>query len=73
MSNAKLRFWLDNSGLHSAGRALERRAKGPTDVDSLLQLGTLALFADDITLSDFEHPDVRGRSLGLTPTAGTYN
>lgn len=61
-------IWIDNSGLHSAGRALNRRARGSGDIDGLLQLGTLAIFADQLQLTGFEHPDVAQRSkdiLGL--------
>lgn len=57
----QLTTWIDNTGLHSAGRALEGRGSR-LDADGLLQLATLAVFSDEITLGSFEAREVFDRS-----------
>jgi hypothetical protein len=44
----KIRVFLDHTGIHSGGLALDRRARGVADVAGLLQLGILLVFADEI-------------------------
>lgn len=51
-----MNIWLDNTGLQAAGRALQRRGRGPLDSDSLLQLITLLVFAERLRLNGFERP-----------------
>jgi hypothetical protein len=48
-----VRVFVDNTGIHAAGRCFKHKAKGD-DVRGLLQLATFVVFADDIALSTFE-------------------
>jgi hypothetical protein len=51
-----MRTWIDNTGLHGAGRALTRRSGTPAeDAKALLQLATLIVFSETMTLGGFEH------------------
>jgi len=60
----RLTTWIDNTGLHSAGRALEGRGSR-LDADGLLQLATLAVFSDEITLGSFEAREIFERSTDI--------
>lgn len=57
-----MRLWIDNTGLHSAGRCFEVEGDGEADVAGLFQLATQLVFADAIHISTFESPGVRQRS-----------
>jgi len=62
-----MRLFIDNTGLHSAGRCLAGQAKGngEVDVSGLLQLATQIVFSERIILSRFESQDVEQRSAFL--------
>lgn len=58
----QLRVFLDNTGVHSAGRCLDRTARGPADVAGLLQLCSAIVFAEELVYSDRESSPVRERT-----------
>jgi len=47
-------LWLDNTGLHSAGYALEGKAQGEVDARGLLQLAALLAFSNHLSVNSFE-------------------
>lgn len=72
----QIKIWIDNTGLHSVGRCLEKKGNGPIDVKGLLQLASEIIFSDNILISAFESDGVKLRTesihsqlldLGLTP------
>lgn len=62
MPASTLTLYKDHASLHSAGRALERRAKGKADVQGLLHLATQIVFSDSLRLNGYETRHVSGRS-----------
>lgn len=54
----RMPIWIDNTGLHSVGRALDSIARGPVDVDGLLQFATLLIFSDRIQISEYEANEI---------------
>jgi hypothetical protein len=70
--------WIDNTGLHGAGRCLAGEARLSQDVRGLLQLATLLVFSETFRFGDYEIPAVTAASsrhtralikLGLSETA----
>lgn len=57
-----MRLWIDNTGLHGAGRCLVGEAKTHYDVKGLLQLATLLVFAERIELNSFEPSEITATS-----------
>lgn len=55
-------LWIDNTGLQSAGRSLNGRAFGRIDVDGLLNLAVLIVFADKLIINGFEPENVAKRT-----------
>jgi hypothetical protein len=53
-----MHLWIDNTGLHGAGRCLVGEAKTHYDVKGLLQLATLLVFAEKIELNSFEPSEI---------------
>lgn len=53
-----MQVWIDNTGLHGAGRCLVGEARTDYDVKGLLQLATLLVFAERIELGSFEPSEV---------------
>src|ERR1044072_362440 len=60
-----MKLWIDNTGLQSAGVCLERRARSDYDVRGLLQLATLVIFGDNISLNGFEDEIIAARSRAM--------
>jgi hypothetical protein len=56
---------IDNTGLHVAGRCLEREGKGELDISGLLQLATYIVFCDKIIITDYEIDEAKIRSLDV--------
>lgn len=54
-------LFVDNTGLHSAGRCLAGESIGAIDVRGLLQIGTEIIFSD-IVVSGYEYKSVRDES-----------
>lgn len=61
-----MRTFIDNTGLHSAGRCLEAKALGLVDVKGLLQLGTELVFSEEILVSGFEYETIKQRSRSIS-------
>lgn len=59
-----MRLWIDNTGLQSAARCLDGTASIHHDYDlrGLLQLATLIIFGDSVSLNGFEDPEIATRS-----------
>ena len=59
-----MRLWIDNTGLQSAGKCLEGRARvtHEYDVAGLLQLATLLIYGNTISLNGFEEKTVAEHS-----------
>ena len=57
-----MRIMVDNTGVHSVARCLEKRATGELDVRGLLQFATQLVFAEEIAVSTFEAYEVRART-----------
>ena len=53
-----MRIWVDNTGLHAAGRCLNGTAKNLIDVEGIVQFGTFLATGKSIHLNGFEHPDI---------------
>jgi hypothetical protein len=53
-----MRLWIDNTGLHGAGKCLTSAAQTPYDFKGLLQLGTLIVFAETMEFGDFEPEEI---------------
>ncbi|HEX8443944.1 MAG TPA: hypothetical protein VF631_09890 [Allosphingosinicella sp.] len=53
-----MHLWIDNTGLHGAGRCLTVDAKSIYDLKSLLQFSTLIVFAETLDLGSFESGEV---------------
>jgi hypothetical protein len=60
--SANISLFLDNTGVHSGGLALEHAARGEADVTGLLQLGILVVFADELHWTTIESEAVARRS-----------
>lgn len=58
-----MRTWIDNTGLHSAGKLLlGAKNKSEFDVKGLIQLATLIIFSDEIIFNGFEIDPIAQRS-----------
>lgn len=57
-----MHLWIDNTGLHGAGKCLLGEARTDYEIKGLLQLATLIVFADTIEVGDFEAPVVAATS-----------
>jgi hypothetical protein len=57
-----MRLMIDNTGIQSTGLALDRSSRGLSDVDEMLQLATLLVFAEKITAGGYEIPEVASRT-----------
>jgi hypothetical protein len=57
-----MHLWIDNTGLHGAGRSLIGEAKTAYDLKGLLQLSTLLVFADRVQLGNFEPSEIASTS-----------
>jgi hypothetical protein len=59
-----MKLWIDNTGLHSAGVCLEGRAslEHNYDVRGLLQLATLVIYGNQVSLNGFENRIIADRS-----------
>ena len=57
-----MKVWIDNTGLHSAGRCLVREATIDEDVDGLLQFATLLVFAEKISFADYSSERIAAES-----------
>lgn len=59
-----MKLWIDNTGLHSAGVCLEGRANLEHDYDvrGLLQLATLVVYGNEVSLNGFENKLIASRS-----------
>ena len=53
-----MHLWIDNTGLHGAGRCLTVDAKSIYDFKSLLQFSTLIVFAETMDLGSFESGEI---------------
>lgn len=53
-----MKVWIDNTGLHSAGRCLAGKATLDQHLRGFLQLATLLIFSDSITYGDYEIEEV---------------
>lgn len=62
-----MKLWIDNTGLHSAGVCLEGRASLEHDYDvrGLLQLATLVVYGNEVSLNGFENKLIANRSLEI--------
>jgi hypothetical protein len=60
-----VKILIDNTAIHSGGRALEGNAHSEEDLLNLLELGTALVFSDQILISGFEAPDVAARTLAI--------
>jgi hypothetical protein len=67
-----MQLWIDNTGLQSAGLCLEGKANPGHDYDvrGLLQLATLSIFANKITLNGFETDTIAERTEGFVHLLG---
>src|SRR4051812_35690705 len=54
--------WIDNTGLHGAGRSLTRSAMSAYDLESFLQLAVLIVFSQRIEWGNFESLEVERSS-----------
>jgi hypothetical protein len=54
--------FIDNTGLHSAFRALEGQAKGSSDIQGLLQFATFLVFSHSISINGFETHNIGNRT-----------
>src|SRR5688500_16455009 len=50
----QMRLMIDNTGLQSTGLAIEGRGRGVADVEELLQLSTLIVFAEQVATGGYE-------------------
>ena len=57
-----MRILVDNTGIHSVARCLERQAKGEVDVLGLLQFATQLVFCDVVAIGGYESDEVKVRS-----------
>jgi hypothetical protein len=59
-----MKLWIDNTGLQSAGLCLDGRASSAHDYDvrGLLQLATLVIYGNNISLNGFEDTIIANRS-----------
>src|SRR4051812_289260 len=59
-----MKTWIDNTGLHAAAQCLAGTASPSHDyhVRGLLQLATLVIFSDSISVNGFEDPLIARRS-----------
>jgi hypothetical protein len=57
-----MKIWIDNTGLHSAARCIERSAKGEIDISGLLQFASHLVFSEQIFLSGFESTHIAAKS-----------
>ena len=58
----RMRLWLDNTGLHSAGLCLLGRARNDSDIRGLLQLATFLVFSESLLVNGFEADSVLKRT-----------
>jgi len=57
-----MKLWIDNTGLDSVRRCLAGHARGEFDVRGLLQLATLLVFGDKLSVNGFEMDRVAKRA-----------
>lgn len=57
-----MKIWIDNTGLESAGQCLDGQARQDCDVRGLLQLATLIIYGNKISVNGFEDIKVATRS-----------
>lgn len=62
-----MKLWIDNTGLQSAGQCLDGKASRMHDYDirGLLQLSTLFIYANRISLNGFEDPKLAAQSVDI--------
>ena len=57
-----MRILIDNTGVHSVGRCLEKTAKGEVDVLGSLQFAKQLIFCDTLLIGSYEHGEVTERT-----------
>ena len=57
-----MRTFIDNTGLHAAGRCLDGNALGDVDIRGLLQLATELVFSESVVVSGFEYEGTKEKS-----------